>query len=264
MMHSNQSLAPLTMRLRALTDFDAEDEHELDGLTGRAEFRRAGTNLVDAGTEARRSFVVISGWLLRTRLLSDGRRQVLGCYVAGDLVNFALHADPVVPFDVECLTDATLADATALRRHVCASDDSDRLSRAIRLSLALDEILALSNASRLARQSAYERIGLLFLDLRFRLAMVGLADEKSFPMPLTQQVLSDALGLSIVHVNRTLKQLRTDGLVERAHKRVILPDPEALARIVDHAVPAFTQTRGSASLPVNRPRPLPNLAKLGS
>lgn len=264
-MNSSQSLAPLMMRLKALTDLDLEDEHELEMLTGRAEFRRAGINLADAGTEVRRSFLVVSGWLLRTRLLSDGRRQVLGCYLPGDLVNFALHADPVVPYDIECLTDVMLADATPLRRHVAASDDdADRVSRAVRLSLALDEMLALANVSRLARQSAYERLGLLFLDLRFRLGIVGLADETSFPMPLTQQVLSDALGLSIVHVNRTLKQLRTDGLVDRAHKRIILPDPEALARIVDHAVPPFTQVRGAA-IPARPRQPLPTtLGKLGS
>ena len=119
-----------------------------------------------------------------------------------------------------------------------------------------------ANVSRLARQSAYERLGLLFLDLHYRLNMVGLADPTSFPMPLTQQVLSDALGLSIVHVNRTLKQLRTDGLVERAHKRVILPDPEALARAVDHAIPPFAATRGGKGLPASAPRP--TLAKLGS
>lgn len=263
-MTSNHSLAPLLLRLSALTDFEGEDEAELEALVGRTEFRRAGTSLAAEGTEMRRSYVVVSGWLLRTRLLSDGRRQVLGCYLAGDFVNFALHADPLVACDVECLTDVSLSDATVLRRHVLASDDNDRLSRAVRLALALDEALALANVSRLARQSAYERLGLLFLDLHYRLGMVGLADQTSFPMPLTQQVLSDALGLSIVHVNRTLKQLRTDGFVDRAHKRVILPDPDALARAVDHAIPPFSAARGGKGLPVPAQRPVAALAKIGS
>jgi CRP-like cAMP-binding protein len=263
-MTAHLSLQPLLLRLSALMEFEAEDEAELEGLVGRAEFRRAGTSLAAEASEMRRAYVVVSGWLLRTRLLSDGRRQVLGCHVAGDLVNFALHPDPLVACDIECLTDVSLLDATALRRHVASADDSDRLCRAIRLSLALDEALALANMSRLARQSAYERLGLLFLDLHYRLGMVGLADATSFPMPLTQQVLSDALGLSIVHVNRTLKQLRTDRLVERAHKRVILPDPEALARAVDHAIPPFAATRGGKGLRPTAPRPMPTLAKLGS
>lgn len=264
-MNSNQSLAPLMMRLRALSEFDLDEEADLESLTGRAEFRRAGTSLVDEGTEMRRSFAVVSGWLLRTRLLSDGRRQILGCYLPGDLVNFALHPDPVVACDVECLTDTMLADVTALRRHVIASDDTDRLTRAVLLSLAFDEALALANVSRLARQSAYERLGLLFLDLHLRLSMVGLADQNSFPMPLTQQVLSDALGLSIVHVNRTLKQLRTDGLVDRAHKRVILPDIEALARTVDHAIPPYSAVKGVVSRRrVGEVGAVSGLAKLGS
>lgn len=260
----NQSLAPLFLRLAALTDIERDDEAEIEALVGRTEFRRAGTSLAAEGAEMRRAYIVVSGWLLRTRLLSDGRRQVLGCYLAGDLVNFALHADPLIACDVECLTDVSLVDATPLRRHVAAADDNDRVCRAIRLSLALDEALALANVSRLARQSAYERLGLLFLDLHYRLGLVGLADATSFPMPLTQQVLSDALGLSIVHVNRTLKQLRTDGLVERAHKRVILPDPDTLARAVDHAILPFAATRGGKGLPASAPRPMPMLAKLGS
>jgi CRP-like cAMP-binding protein len=91
---------------------------------------------------------------------------------------------------------------------------------------------------RLGRQTALERTAHLFLELRQRLAAVGLADGARFPLPLTQEVLADTLGLSIVHMNRTLQQLRREGLVEVKSGWARLLDPAALAARCAFAAPA--------------------------
>ena len=81
--------------------------------------------------------------------------------------------------------------------------------------------------------SEYERIAHFLLELLTRLQVIGLADERSFRMPLTQELIGDALGLSVPHVNRTLRQLRNDELVSIEEHVVIIKDVEALSALAD-------------------------------
>ena len=245
---------PLTRRLCALSECDGDTVDDIEAMQTLLEVRRGGSEICHQGSRTRRAFAVVSGWLLRTRILSDGRRQVLGFVLPGDVINLAWHSNPVVPCNIECLTDATIVDIGALREHVMRAPFNDPVCAAVRSSLAMDDAAMLSSVSRLARQSAYERLALLLLDLRFRLSLVSLADATSFHMPVTQQVLSDALGLSIVHVNRTLMQLRRDGFVQTQQRMLMLPDPEALARLVDYAEPAITDRELPVSTPSNTVR----------
>jgi CRP-like cAMP-binding protein len=193
-------------------------------------------------------------------VLSDGRRQVLGFFLPGDTINFALHDDPVAPCTVECLTDVTVADIEPLRRHVANAMWKDAVSVAVRATIAMDEVITLASIGRLARQSAYERLALLLLELRHRLSLVYLSDMHSFHLPVTQQVLSEALGLSVVHVNRTLMQLRRDGLVDRRERMLTIPDPEALAALVDFVGP----TLGPPARPVDTSPPAAEPARVAT
>ena len=77
--------------------------------------------------------------------------------------------------------------------------------------------------TRLGRRTAYERFGNLLLELYHRLHVVGLARDGRFALPLTQEMLADALGLSVVHVNRTVQQMRRDGLLELRAGTVVIP-----------------------------------------
>ena len=83
------------------------------------------------------------------------------------------------------------------------------------------------------RRSALERIAHFLLELLTRLQVIGLADERSYQMPLTQELIGDALGLSVPHVSRTLKQLREEDLVAIEGQRVIIKNVEALGRLAD-------------------------------
>ena len=85
----------------------------------------------------------------------------------------------------------------------------------------------------IGRRSAYERIAHLFLELLYRWRVIDAADERSFEMPLTQELIADALGLSIVHVNRTLRRLRESGLIEVQGHRFTIVDLEAVAELAD-------------------------------
>ncbi len=99
----------------------------------------------------------------------------------------------------------------------------------------MEEIWLVNQVVRLGRQTAYERVAHFLLELRERLAAVDRVQENRFSFPITQEVLADALGLSVVHMNRTMQQLRRDGLVEQRATAITLRDVPALASIADYA-----------------------------
>jgi CRP-like cAMP-binding protein len=87
---------------------------------------------------------------------------------------------------------------------------------------------------RLGQQTAYERVAHFLLELQRRLQIAGLGDSQRFPLPLTQEMLADSLGLSIVHVNRTLQHLRREKLIELRSGVAILLEPQTLSGICDY------------------------------
>jgi CRP-like cAMP-binding protein len=117
------------------------------------------------------------------------------------------------------------------------ADVSPTLRDAYAMSEALEEAYLLAHIARLGRLHAQERIADLFLELHERLSLNGTAGPRGFDIPLTQEMLGDALGLTSVHVNRMLQAARRDGDLDWRDRRVVLTDPALLARKVGR-VPA--------------------------
>ena len=99
----------------------------------------------------------------------------------------------------------------------------------------------LNQLVRVGRQTAYERTAHLILEIHDRLTAVGIADGPTIPMPLTQEIIADALGLSVVHLNRTLQLLRRDHLIESRAGFVKLLQPDQLADLADFHPPVISQ-----------------------
>ena len=158
--------------------------------------------------------VVLSGWGCRRWYLRDGRCQIVSFLLPGDCVGLHVTPNDDTLCSAIALTPMTTADAEPLTLGAAATTRHAGLARAIGLMNGLDDYLLRCHIVRLGRQTAYERTVHLFLELEARLAMVGQVSGNSFAMPLTQETLADALGLSIVHLNRTLQQIRRDGLLE--------------------------------------------------
>lgn len=228
---------PLTRLVHAVVDCDESTLTRIQAFHGKTRAYCKNSEFCAEGDLEQRICVVVSGWMLRTRLLSDGRRQILGYVLPGSLLNFSLYSQVPAFCDYECVTDVVLADVSALRQHVLMERGSDPITTAIGTLLALEDAIAMNAIARLTRQSAFERVAHLLLDLRFRLSLVGQADDYSFELPLTQQALGETLGLSVVHVNRVLRQLEKEGLIERFRKHVFIPDTAKLRRRVDHTLP---------------------------
>ena len=234
---SRSSAEPVAAKLGALAALSSSETLLLRGLSAQREQHAAGTELCAEGA-ALRPRVILSGWAARMRTLPDGRRQIFSFLLPGDGLGVCSQAQPLALSSAVALTRVELADAAPLREAV-AADPQSGLALACARAAGLEQAQALDHVMRLGRQTALERTAHLFLELHARLAAAGLADQRRFPLPLTQEVLADALGLSIVHINRTLQQLRRGGLIEMRSGWVELLDPAALAERADfRATPA--------------------------
>ncbi len=220
-------------RLRSLHPLDRDAEALIAGLTELRSFA-TGMNLVGEGDAPVTPKFVVSGWAAQIRLLRDGRRQICNFVLPGDALG--LRPGPHgSPWTTIALTPVETLDAKAVQRAVTSTEPRwGTLRAAIAVAEILEEAQLLSQILRLGRQTAYERISHLLLELRDRLAAAHLADQTSYPMPLTQEVLADVAGLSVIHVNRILQRLRRERLVEFHGGRVTLLDPTALALVADY------------------------------
>lgn len=231
-----QLMQPVFKRLAALAALSADEEQMVQRLSQRCEDHSPNTFLVTEGEIVRPRFVV-SGWACRQRMLPDGRRQIFSLVLPGDAIGVGAQPRPLGSASTVALTRLVTVDASGLVEAMERGGVGPNLSAAVRLQAGLDEALLLDHVVRLGRQTAYERVAHLLLELQSRLSVIGLADSVHFPLPLTQESLADVLGLSIVHVNRTLQQLRREKMIKLAGFKVTLLEPQLLATIADYRSP---------------------------
>jgi len=181
-------------------------------------------------------FVFESGWAVREKHLSDGRRQILNLVLPGDCPGLRASL-----FGMQDERLVTISEATV---YAVNADDiltlfrtQPKMAAAVAWSAAREEAILADHIVSLGRRTAYERIAHLFLELYQRLDAVGQVAEYGFRFPVTQEILSDLLGLSLVHVNRTLRRLREDGLVRVEAGVVRFEDIQRLRAISEFASP---------------------------
>ncbi len=250
---NTKSAAPIMVavlrRLNALKPLSPAQLQRLDALGDRIETAVAGETLQSDGGSPMRPSFILSGWACRQRLLSDGRRQIFSLLLPGDAVGFCVEPRPLSSAAVVALTKVALTTADSLTGGLIppasppsSAQDPWQFADHMRRSACLEEELLLDHVVRLGRQTAYERTAHLLLELHWRLSLIGQADDRAFAMPLTQEVLADFLGLSIVHVNRTLQQLRRERLIEMSGSHVVLLEAAQLAVIADYQPQVLPQT----------------------
>jgi CRP-like cAMP-binding protein len=184
----------------------------------------AGAAIVADPEKRKRQIVVVSGWISETRILPDGRRQIFAFLLPGDVATIS-GSTHVGSRGLVALTNVEIADAGAL----AAGEQSGRVSSSLTDSVRRSEERLFDHIVRIGRLTAKERVLNLLLELHDRLEAIGLVKESTFRVPLTQEVFADALGLSVVHINRTLQQLRREGMVTIGRGTVTLHQRHKLA-----------------------------------
>ena len=179
--------------------------------------------LLAADSGASGAHFVVSGWACRQRVLRDGRRQIFDFIVPGE--GFGFEPLPLGPQSIVALTPLETVAAHGLMDGGPAS--ADGLWRALQAARVETCARRQDHMLRLGQLTAYERASHFLLEMQWR---VGAPDPRSFPLPLTQEAMADALGLSVVHLNRVLRQLRAAGLVEIRGGVAVVRDAVALAQ----------------------------------
>jgi CRP-like cAMP-binding protein len=199
----------------------------LAGLEEQERHYRRGAVLISEGEAPRELFIVGSGWIHSSVVLGNGSRQIMRFKFRGDVIGLPLLAFRHSPDTITAVTDARVAPFTR-ERLAAVVQEHPRLAA---LLLALSVAARVSIADRLAsigRTSARARVAALLCDLYRRLRELGLAGADGIQLPLTQEEIGDATGLTAVHVNRMMRALVEEGIIERSGNRMRVLDEDRL------------------------------------
>ena len=222
--------------LRPLALFQAHEAAELElvqSLKRRDMRLLMGQTLIQEGQVDAPLYTLQSGWAFRFKTLSDGRRQILNFLLAGDFIGVQQKMGDAAAHGVETLTDAVFCvfqrdSLWEIHRRSPSMGFNVTWLTAHEESLVDDTLLSVG------RRSAEERIAtLLILLFKRAAALQADAGASGVPFPLTQQHVADALGLSLVHTNKTLRKLERSGLHPIGDGRLFMRDVKALARLAD-------------------------------
>lgn len=222
--------SPLIMHLQCAIDLSNAEIAALESFEASAETVPAGRQLDREGEQHNGAYIVQAGWAMRHKDLSDGRRQILDFVLPGDVLGIEGSVLRRADHSVTALTELQVSRFTfdgleSLLRQ------QPRLVAALVWQSACQRAVFAEHLVSLGRRSACERVAHLLLEVWRRLKMRGLAPDHAFRMPVTQVILADALGLSVVHMNRSLRQLARDGLVEKNRDCVTIIDLPGLVGI---------------------------------
>jgi CRP-like cAMP-binding protein len=190
-----------------------------------------GSDVVVAGNHYDCWYFDHDGWLIRYKILHKGGRQILDFILPGEIFGLQACVFRNSLYSVAAITQTSL---TAIPFAMIETMlEQTVLSKALLWSAICEAARLSEHVTNSARRSAYERVGHLLPELFVRTKRAGLASGVSFHAPLTQELIGDAVGLTTIHVNRTLRCLREDKLIEVDGKRVTILNFEALSLLCD-------------------------------
>jgi CRP-like cAMP-binding protein len=231
----------LLTKLRARDEVSAEEEAALRRAAGKSYTYPAGSTLVREGDRPVESKLLVGGYCARATTLTEGGRQFTAIHVAGDFIDLPSLILKVMDHALVALTPCeVVAFPHQALREVAA--DHPHLGRMLWLTTLIDAAIHRQWIVAMGRRSAEARAAHLFCELKTLLDLVGETDGDGFLLPISQELLSDALGLSPVHTNRVLQRLRGRGVLQWTGARVTLPDWEALVELAEFD-PTYLQLR---------------------
>lgn len=213
----------LSRKLENFAELTEEEKRALYEAAGPVRAYGSHEELIREGEHAGGVAVIVSGFACRHKMLPDGRRQIIGYFLPGDMCDarvFILKKmdhtiSTLAPSSVTVLSREAILDITA--RY-------PRLTRAFWWNTLVEEAIGRQWLVSIGQRTALERIAHLFCEVYVRLQAVGLATPEGCELPVTQSELADTVALSTVHVNRTLKELRRVGLVSMSSKSLVIHD----------------------------------------
>ncbi|MGP9768105.1 Crp/Fnr family transcriptional regulator [Halomonas sp. AOP13-D3-9] len=232
---------PLARKLGAFVALSTSDLSLLSGLHRRRKTLVAGRDLVHQGQSDQIAYILAAGWVCSYKILPDGSRQIVDFQIPGDFLGLRSALLHTSDHGIESVTDIEVSE-------VLVKDLLDVFAQNLRLATAIlwaasrDEAMVVEHLVNIGRRSAVDRMAHFLLELGSRLTLVGMGDKRGYTCPLTQYHLADALGLTAVHVNRVLRQLREKGLLTFRNGVVTFDNYQELATLVNFDPTYLDQT----------------------
>ena len=227
------ALAPMLRKLRLWAPLDAEDEQALLGLPHTIVMIEKQRALITEGDAVSHCWVILSGYCVRYKIVGDGGRQILSIHMKGDLVDLENSLLGVADHGVQALTACKMAKIPieAIRQ---LSDSRPTIQHALWYDTLVDGSIHREWVANVGRRDGQTRIAHLLCEFALKLEAVSLGEQLDYELPMTQDQLADATGMTPVHVNRVLQALARDGLIERVTaKSVLIGDWKRLAAAGD-------------------------------
>jgi CRP-like cAMP-binding protein len=222
--------AALVQRLRLTADLSDEDIKAIEALPIIVRNYPAERVVVRDGERATECCLVADGFCMRSKTIADGKRQILSIHIPGeipDLMSLFLH---VMDHDLSTLTPCRLGfikHETLQKLHRSRPNVAEIFWR----DTLIDAAMFREWIVNVGQRPAPARLAHVIVELRERLRVIGRVNGNIFEMPLTQEQIGEALGITAVHANRVIKQLRQDGIVELHRGRVTLLNEEKLLQL---------------------------------
>jgi CRP-like cAMP-binding protein len=222
--------------VRKLNRFMALGRDELATLAGLEARHRpvaAGSELIHERQAGQRAFILQEGWACCYKLLPDGGRQVIDFGLPGDFIGLRSVLLRTADHASAAVTDLVVVEVPA-REMIDLLHRMPRLGTALLWAVSRDEAMVVEHLVGVGRRDALVRTAHFLVELGLRLRLVGVGTDAGFACPLNQYLLADVLGLTAIHVNRVLRQLRVQGLVTFRDGQVVFHDLPRLRSLAEH------------------------------
>lgn len=217
-------------KLRGFSPLADADVAELVALTSRSRVSKTRQDLIREGDRPGPVFVMIEGWACRYKILPSGTRQVLAFLMPGDACDLHIGLLAEMDHSIQTITPARVAtiervDMDELMRRRPA------IAKAMYIAQLVDEGTMRAWITSMGRRTSVERVAHLMCELYLRARDIAMTGEATLTLPLSQVLLADALGMTSVHINRVLKDLRIAGAMTLHRGSLEVSDPDKLVRI---------------------------------
>lgn len=220
------------LKLRARDTVSAEEEQAIRAAVKEVRTYPADNVIIRAGQPVGFSTLLLDGIMCRYKDLSEGERQITELNVPGDFAD--LHSFTLKRLDHNIMTLTPCRVAIVPHEHLARITELfPHLTRLYWFTTNMDAAIHREWELSLGRRTALARIAALFCEMRLRFGVVGMAEADTYPFPLTQTDLAECVGLTPIHVNRTLKELREQGLVQFKSGRVTILDWDGLQEVAE-------------------------------
>ncbi|HUE80241.1 MAG TPA: Crp/Fnr family transcriptional regulator [Sphingomicrobium sp.] len=229
------STHPLQILLDVLemrSPLTADDRRAILSLPYTMKSLAPGSYAVREGEPPTGCGVLVSGFAFRQKLTGDGGRQILSIHIPGEALDFQNIFLNVADHSVQMLSRGHVA--SILRADIQrVAQSSVSIAHAILVNILVDASIFREWILNIGRRDAKSRLAHVLCELAVRLNAHGLTDDMGYHLPMTQAELADALGLTPVHLNRVIRSLEVDGLINRSKRDISFPDWERMCDIAD-------------------------------